>query len=144
MLATAKVPNLKANHNSGGIYTATGRAVLATAKVPNLKANHNLPNSGVEGGAAVLATAKVPNLKANHNHTAWDAKSSPAVLATAKVPNLKANHKDHFPYLSEATPLPSEEGRKKLYRSSSKAILVATTTYIGHVIKQYRSAREAI
>ena len=118
--------------------------MLATAKVPNLKANHNLPNSGVEGGAAVLATAKVPNLKANHNHTAWDAKSSPAVLATAKVPNLKANHKDHFPYLSEATPLPSEEGRKKLYRSSSKAILVATTTYIGHVIKQYRSAREAI
>ena len=144
MLATAKVPNLKAKHNPRGDQEHGVGAVLATAKVPNLKANHNVVVQGDGYERAVLATAKVPNLKANHNHTAWDAKSSPAVLATAKVPNLKANHKDHFPYLSEATPLPSEEGRKKLYRSSSKAILVATTTYIGHVIKQYRSAREAI
>ena len=144
MLATAKVPNLKANHNVVVQGDGYERAVLATAKVPNLKANHNQLEVSFNKAHAVLATAKVPNLKANHNHTAWDAKSSPAVLATAKVPNLKANHKDHFPYLSEATPLPSEEGRKKLYRSSSKAILVATTTYIGHVIKQYRSAREAI
>ena len=41
--------------------------MLAIAKVPNLKANHN-PNAPALGGyCAVLATAKVPNLKANHN-----------------------------------------------------------------------------
>jgi len=57
---------------------------------------------------------------------------------------LKANHKDHFPYLSEATPPPPRGGGGEGNKAASKAILVATTTYIGHVIKQYRSAREAI
>ena len=42
-------------------------AVLAFAKVPNLKANHNDVQPIISGGAAVLAFAKVPNLKANHN-----------------------------------------------------------------------------
>ena len=42
-------------------------AVLATTKVPNLKANHNTADSVTELKLAVLATTKVPNLKANHN-----------------------------------------------------------------------------
>ena len=42
-------------------------AVLATAKVPNLKANHNALAGFLTMKYAVLATAKVPNLKANHN-----------------------------------------------------------------------------
>ena len=42
-------------------------AVLAFAKVPNLKANHNQRLPEIEGLEAVLAFAKVPNLKANHN-----------------------------------------------------------------------------
>ena len=42
-------------------------AVLATAKVPNLKANHNASQLNLSELDAVLATAKVPNLKANHN-----------------------------------------------------------------------------
>ena len=41
MLAFAKVPNLKANHNNDGHWTNNLAAVLAFAKVPNLKANHN-------------------------------------------------------------------------------------------------------
>ena len=41
MLATAKVPNLKANHNVLFVAYSYKCAVLATAKVPNLKANHN-------------------------------------------------------------------------------------------------------
>ena len=41
MLATAKVPNLKANHNTAVAHNQGQDAVLATAKVPNLKANHN-------------------------------------------------------------------------------------------------------
>ena len=45
----------------------TGQAVLATAKVPNLKANHNGEEVVLTLHKAVLATAKVPNLKANHN-----------------------------------------------------------------------------
>ena len=40
MLATAKVPNLKANHNNSEKLTCIEGAVLATAKVLNLKANH--------------------------------------------------------------------------------------------------------
>ena len=44
-------------------------AVLATTKVPNLKANHNELVDAVLDGGAVLATTKVPNLKANHNPT---------------------------------------------------------------------------
>ena len=40
MLATAKVPNLKANHNSVFAPYFVGSAVLATTKVPNLKANY--------------------------------------------------------------------------------------------------------
>ena len=63
MLATAKVPNLKANHNLLVEIIATFEAVLATAKVPNLKANHNR----FEDGDKRSSTAKVPNLKANHN-----------------------------------------------------------------------------
>ena len=42
-------------------------AVLATTKVPNLKANHNETRSGEQTSQAVLATTKVPNLNANHN-----------------------------------------------------------------------------
>ena len=42
-------------------------AVLATTKVPNLKANHNLLMDVLLRVKAVLATTKVPNLKANHN-----------------------------------------------------------------------------
>ena len=42
-------------------------AVLATTKVPNLKANHNYVTEYVRKHKAVLATTKVPNLKANHN-----------------------------------------------------------------------------
>ena len=68
MLATAKVPNLKANHNSFTLVDDLPTAVLATAKVPNLKANHNAEHSMINSSPAVLATAKVPNLKANHNH----------------------------------------------------------------------------
>ena len=45
------------------------KAVLATAKVPNLKANHNKQYAHLYELMAVLATAKVPNLKANHNST---------------------------------------------------------------------------
>ena len=45
----------------------TATAVLATAKVPNLKANHNETHHIKKTLCAVLATAKVPNLKANHN-----------------------------------------------------------------------------
>ena len=41
VLATTKVPNLKANHNVRCFFRHDGRAVLATTKVPNLKANHN-------------------------------------------------------------------------------------------------------
>ena len=67
-------------------------AVLATAKVPNLKANHNSRRIGIEDEEAVLATAKVPNLKANHNYLTTFPWKKSAVLATAKVPNLKANH----------------------------------------------------
>lgn len=40
MLATTKVPNLKANHNNSEKLTCIEGAVLATAKVLNLKANH--------------------------------------------------------------------------------------------------------
>ena len=40
--------------------------MLATVKVPNLKANHNLYSETYKNTTAVLATAKVPNLKANH------------------------------------------------------------------------------
>ena len=72
-------------------------AVLATAKVPNLKANHNKKRQHRESPTAVLATAKVPNLKANHNNTHVYLGKLSAVLATAKIPNLSANHKDHFP-----------------------------------------------
>ena len=43
-------------------------AVLATTKVPNLKANHNAGANILGGLFAVLATTKVPNLKANHNY----------------------------------------------------------------------------
>ena len=43
-------------------------AVLATTKVPNLKANHNWQVTLLTPNVAVLATTKVPNLKANHNH----------------------------------------------------------------------------
>ncbi len=42
-------------------------AVLATVKVPNLKANHNMTLLMILQMMAVLATVKVPNLKANHN-----------------------------------------------------------------------------
>ena len=42
-------------------------AVLATTKVPNLKANHNGELGVVGGSIAVLATTKVANLNANHN-----------------------------------------------------------------------------
>ena len=42
-------------------------AVLATTKVPNLKANHNIADLELRLSIAVLATTKVPNLKANHN-----------------------------------------------------------------------------
>ena len=52
VLATTKVPNLKANHNKDTIINELLNAVLATTKVPNLKANHNRP-------AAVVA---VPEL----------------------------------------------------------------------------------
>ena len=45
VLATAKVPNLKANHNQKYKQKISIRAVLATAKVPNLKANHNYPSA---------------------------------------------------------------------------------------------------
>ena len=67
MLATAKVPNLKANHNVFNRNMTISTAVLATAKVPNLKANHNIDKLVLCDYRAVLATAKVPNLKANHN-----------------------------------------------------------------------------
>ena len=43
------------------------KAVLATTKVPNLKANHNRAIMLPSFALAVLATTKVPNLKANHN-----------------------------------------------------------------------------
>ena len=43
-------------------------AVLATTKVPNLKANHNQSQDNDIPFPAVLATTKVPNLKANHNY----------------------------------------------------------------------------
>ena len=43
VLATTKVPNLKANHNANITDTIRTPAVLATTKVPNLKANHNCP-----------------------------------------------------------------------------------------------------
>ena len=42
-------------------------AVLATTKVPNLKANHNKLSRWIVTITAVLATTKVPNVKANHN-----------------------------------------------------------------------------
>ena len=48
-------------------------AVLATTKVPNLKANHNRAIAGLMPASAVLATTKVPNLKANHNLLALEA-----------------------------------------------------------------------
>ena len=67
MLATAKVPNLKANHNLALRVGFEGTAVLATTKVPNSKANHNLALRVGFEGTAVLATTKVPNSKANHN-----------------------------------------------------------------------------
>ena len=51
-------------------YDYDDRAVLATTKVPNLKANHNIIPEVVNYEVAVLATTKVPNLKANHNVTA--------------------------------------------------------------------------
>ena len=63
MLATVKVPNLKANHNLIATLIGLLFAVLATVKVPNLKANHNME----EGYSMEYATVKVPNLKANHN-----------------------------------------------------------------------------
>ena len=44
----------------------TKSAVLATTKVPNLKANHNMRAESSRSVLVVLATAKVPNLKANH------------------------------------------------------------------------------
>ena len=47
--------------------TLREQAVLATTKVPNLKANHNYQQVIFERKGAVLATTKVPNLKANHN-----------------------------------------------------------------------------
>ena len=67
-------------------------AVLATTKVPNLKANHNIAPIALFALIAVLATTKVLNLKANHNDKANVKSSFYAVLATAKVPNLNANH----------------------------------------------------
>ena len=68
MLATTKVPNLKANHNRPAINEIYLIAVLATTKVPNLKANHNGAREQNIILNAVLATTKVPNLKANHNY----------------------------------------------------------------------------
>ena len=47
-------------------------AVLATTKVPNLKANHNYWSYADKYASAVLATTKVPNLKANHNRDSYD------------------------------------------------------------------------
>ena len=69
-------------------------AVLATTKVPNLKANHNKLDNKQTEELAVLATTKVPNLNANHNRFRWLYEAMIAVLATTKVPNLKANHND--------------------------------------------------
>ena len=43
------------------------KAVLATTKIPNLKANHNNLDPNKLLPEAVLATTKIPNLKANHN-----------------------------------------------------------------------------
>ena len=45
------------------IALAVKTAVLATTKVPNLKANHNLSTPL----CVSCNTTKVPNLKANHN-----------------------------------------------------------------------------
>ena len=42
-------------------------AVLASVKVRNLKANHNTLGIAVRERTAVLASVKVRNLKANHN-----------------------------------------------------------------------------
>ena len=42
-------------------------AVLASVKVRNLKANHNTRVQEIVGKKAVLASVKVRNLKANHN-----------------------------------------------------------------------------
>ena len=42
VLATTKVPNLKANHNKCLYWLSVETAVLATTKVPNVKANHNV------------------------------------------------------------------------------------------------------
>ena len=67
VLATTKVPNLKANHNSVRDNRSNAHAVLATTKVPNLKANHNIAKLILILSGAVLATTKVPNLNANHN-----------------------------------------------------------------------------
>ena len=41
VLASVKVRNLKANHNTQGEQFLSRQAVLASVKVRNLKANHN-------------------------------------------------------------------------------------------------------
>ena len=43
VLASVKVRNLKANHNTGSPRSNIRTAVLASVKVRNLKANHNPP-----------------------------------------------------------------------------------------------------
>ena len=96
MLATTKVPNLKANHNLSPAFFCRVDAVLATTKIPNLNANHNRCSPGAVSSQAVLATMKVPNLKANHNWHNVSKQIGLAVLATTKVPNLKANHNPKF------------------------------------------------
>ena len=59
-------------------------AVLATTKVPNLKANHNSVYSSPPLAQAVLATTEVPNLKANHNEVGLVGGLAEAVLALRK------------------------------------------------------------
>ena len=68
------------------------QAVLASVKVRNLKANHNSLYGDFPQGEAVLASVKVRNLKANHNAQARHYIDQEAVLASVKVRNLKANH----------------------------------------------------
>ena len=67
VLASVKVRNLKANHNSLSSAALLAFAVLASVKVRNLKANHNVHDLFGDTAGAVLASVKVRNLNANHN-----------------------------------------------------------------------------
>ena len=69
--------------------------VTGSAKLQNLKANHNTPSMSGLTRLIVTGSAKLQNLKANHNIADWSAPASAIVTGSAKLQNLKGPSKAH-------------------------------------------------